>query len=134
MSEIKGVWSVLKEIKDELKDFDDKWEQHIQDAASDRQRLSTIGTQVDHIEKLLTRGNGQKSVMVRLETLHHDVEQLKEDHKELKEASGIHDITPETVKEADAKAREKKWAALKHIAIAFGVALPGILALLGVGG
>ncbi len=133
-NELKGVWAVLREIKTELKDFDDKWEQHIQAAATDRQKLSTLCRQVDNIERLLTRGNGQKPILVQLETIHHDVEQLKKDHTELKKANGIHEPTPEEVKEAQAQAQKAKWMAVAKIAGVLALAIPGLLALMGVGG
>lgn len=128
---MKRVWSVLQEIKNDFRHFDDKWEQHIQNAATDRAKLSQLCRQTEHIERLLTRGNGQKSVLVQLEGLHNDVETLKDDHKALKAASGIADSTPEEDMVAVKKA---KWVAIAKIAGLVTLALPGILALFGAGG
>lgn len=129
--ELKGVWAVLKEIKDDLKRFDDKWEDHIKGAAEDRAVLGQLSRQVDTIERLLTRGYGQKSVLVQLEGLHNDVAALKDDHKALKAANGILDKAPE---EVEAETRRAKYVAVAKIAGLLTLALPGILSLLGVGG
>jgi hypothetical protein len=129
--ELKGVWAVLREIKDDFKHFDDKWEDHIKDAAGDRAQLGYLCQQMDNIEKLLTRGNGQKSVLVQLEGLHTDVETLKDGHKALRAANGIEDHSPE---EARAYATKAKWVAIAKIAGLVTLTLPGILALLGAGG
>lgn len=129
--ELKGIWAVLREIKDDLKHFDDKWEDHIKESAEDRAVLNHLSRQVDNIEKLLTRGNGQKSVLVQLEGLHGDVESLKEDHRALKAANGIEDKSPDEVL---AEARRAKYMAVAKIAGLLTLALPGVLSLLGVGG
>lgn len=129
--ELRNMWLVLREIKDDFKHFDDKWEEHIKSTAEDRAVLKRLSQQVDSIEKLLIRGNGQKSVMVQLEGLHNDVTALKVDHKALKAANGIEDRSPE---EAKAQARRAKYAAVAKIAGLLTLALPGILSLLGVRG
>ncbi len=124
MTELTGVWAVLKEIKDDFKHFDDKWELHIQNAAEDRSKLRQLCRQVDNIEKLLTRGNGQKPVLVQLAGLHADV-------KSLKEVNGIED---HSVEEAKVEVRKARWIAVAKIVGLITLALPGILALLGAGG
>jgi DNA repair exonuclease SbcCD ATPase subunit len=129
--ELKGVWAVLREIKDDFKHFDDKWEQHIQSAAEDRAKLRQLCQQMNNVEQLLTRGNGQKPVLVQLEGLHSELSSLKEDHKALKTANGMDERSPE---EAAAEARKARWVAVAKIAGLVTLALPGILALLSVGG
>ncbi len=133
--ELKGVWIVLREIRDDYKHFDDKWELHIQRSAEDRTNLQQLCRQVNNIEQLLTRGNGQKSVMVQLEHLSTDVENLKDGHKALKAVNGIDDRSPE---EAKVDATKAKWVGVvKVVGLITGLitlALPGIFALFGAGG
>lgn len=128
--ELKGIWMSLREIKDELDHFDDRWEEHIKEYSQDRAVLSHLSRAVDNIEVLLTRGNGQKSVLVQLQGLQSDVAALKEDHKALKSASGFEDKSPEELR---VEARRAKYIALAKIAGVISLATPGVLSLFGVG-
>lgn len=129
-TEMKGVWAVLKEIKDELKDIDDKWERHIEQAGGDRQKLDNIGVTVSHIEQILVRGNGQKPVLAQLEGLHHDVEALKESQR----TGAKLELSDDEAKKAESDASKAKWLAVAKIAGILALALPGIMALFGLGG
>ena len=131
---LKGVWAVLQEIKGDLKTMDAKWEKHLAASSAHYQVLNNLSTQVDHLEKILTRGNGQKPVLSRLEGLHKDVESLKaeqgslrNEHEALKQANNLK--LPE---EAQAEATKARWYAIAKIAGVFAVLAPGLLALLGV--
>lgn len=121
-----GVWAVLKEIKQELKAVDDKWEQHIQDAAVDRNRLELISVKVNNIEKILTHGNGQESLVVQIKGLKKDVHHLKE-------ATGTVG-TIEERKLAETDARKAKWVVFAKLVGLASLAAPGVLAFLGIGG
>jgi hypothetical protein len=134
--DLKGVWSVLKEIKDELRSVDDKWEEHIRVSSADSAKLTHLVTSVDHLERILTRGNGQKPVLSQLEGLHHDVANLREDHRVLKRASGVRTPEEEAAehKKVRAEAAKAKWVAVAKIAGVLLIAIPGLLAWLGVGG
>jgi len=56
---LKDLRDNLREIRGDFKHFDDKWELHIKKSATDSEKLVHLCKQVDNIERLLTRGNGQ---------------------------------------------------------------------------
>ncbi len=122
--ELRGIWKVLEELKRDFKHFDDKWETQIQATARDGQKLSQLCTQVNNVEQLLTRGNGQKSVMVQLEGLHTEVTALQD-------AKGLE---AKSVEETQVEARRARWIALAKWAAVAALVIPGLLALFGLGG
>lgn len=123
---LRGVWAVLKEIKQELKDVDNKWEKHIQDAAADRNQLQHIASKLDNIEKTLILGNGQEPLVTQVRGLKTEVDHLKD-------LTGTSE-TVEERKNLEVAARKARWVAIAKIVGLVSLAIPGILALLGVGG
>ena len=129
-TELKGVWSTLRDIKDELKDIDDKWEHHLEQSGGDREKLNAISESVGHIEKILIKGNGQKPILSQLEGLHKDVETLKDFQK----TGAKLELSDDEVKKAESDAVKAKWFAVAKIAGIIALAIPGLLALFGLGG
>jgi hypothetical protein len=124
MSEIaeplKYIWSILEEIKVDLRAVDAKWDRHItEDAvalASLDTKLHVLCAQVGTLNKLITEGNGQKSVLVQLEHLNTEVAELK-------------DKNEVTNNDFISMSRDK-WITVGKIVGAIALALPGIVALL----
>jgi len=125
-TELKGVWAVLREIKKDLKDFDMKWERHIQTASADRERLVVLCQQMDNLERLLVRGNGQKPILSQLEA-------LKSDYVSLKAAAGMR-LAPEELKRVKEELKKARYLAIAKVFGVIALAIPGLLALLGAGG
>ena len=139
MTDDQRVWEAIKELKEDLKErinpLDAKLERNSEMAAHDRANIFVLMQQVEVLTKLLTRGNGQPSVLARLESLQTSltdisktIDSLKEDHRQLKNHAGI---TEESVDLANAEAKKVQWATIGKIAGVVALATPGILSFLG---
>src|SRR3972149_1385433 len=105
------VWQLLTDIKNDVKDLDNKWEQHLIDSVEDRANIQNLCVQVNALNKLIVHGNGQESIMVRLEQVQTCTENLKEDITEIK--TSVIDMIKSKVNEGISanNAKNSKWSA-----------------------
>lgn len=137
-SEHKQLLSAVYEIKKDVRgidsrldDLDDKWDEHITDDAAAlatiTAHMETFGSQLRTLTRLITEGNGQKSILAQLEHLHTEVDAVKEGMK-----SNTHiEPTNNAVVIAKATAETKKakyifWGKVVGLVV---LALPGIFSL-----
>lgn len=131
--QLKALWAATKEIREDVKRFnerfDDKWEAHIQNAAATDQKVTHISEQVDHLNKVLIHGNGQKAIVQQLENMRGDIENLKKIRAAEMKPLSVEEAKASAEEEA-AKARKEKWKAIAAIAGVITISLPGLLAAL----
>jgi hypothetical protein len=134
-----ALWTILLEIKDDLGKSDEKFDQHIVEAAEDRTHLQFLCTQVGSLNKLVTQGNGQESVLAKLARLEVEVAGVKEDIRENK--ISLRELVQELLYKNDDEANDHatilakaRWLAIGKIAGLLALTIPGILAFLDVVG
>lgn len=131
-------WETIKELKEDLKTslarIDQKLDRNSEAVAMDRATLYALVQQVDILTQIITRGNGQPSLLARVESIQTSLkivikatDTLKADHEALKSHAGIAD----NVGVLAAEAQKTKWATLGKIAGIIALAIPGILSYFG---
>jgi chromosome segregation ATPase len=126
--------SLLKELRDEVRLLDGKFDAHLHMFHEDRQSIRDLRSAVDHIEKLLTRGNGQKPILARLEVNTVEIDSLKDDFSSLKTdmraTRAKLDALLGTEHAAEASRSKAKWIAVAKVAGIAALVMPGIIAWL----
>jgi chromosome segregation ATPase len=131
-----SISDLLRELRDEVKSIDSKFDSHLINFHEDRQQLKDLRETVDHIERLLTRGNGQKPVLTRIEVNALEIDGLKEDLGNIRsdivslrsKLDSMAGPVPALVA-AEATAKER-WFAVAKVAGLITLVVPGILAWL----
>lgn len=132
--QLNEVKEALKELRDTFNRFDDKWEAEIRSNAEDRALLRQVASQVEHVDKLLTRGNGQKSVLAQLENMHTEINNLKEISRTFVVSTNNDANFAELHLKNLGETKKARWIAIGKILGLISLALPGILALFGLAG
>lgn len=134
-SQIRAIWKVLSEIKDDLDDLEDKWEEHVRDSSSANARtlvmLEHINQNLEKIDRVLISGNGQPAVIVRLAEAATRIEDLENTLSVCPLHKANMSQSDEEAKTAEAEAKKAKWNTIGKIAGVVGLSIPGWLSLFG---
>ena len=146
-----ALWTLLLEVKEEFRAYEQRVDAHLVQSSSDRQRLDVhmaseevdrqhlrhLCSQVQLLNKLITHGNGQDSVLTKLARLETEMSEVRTDTHENKvnikalvQALLDDDDDPDVSEHAAAK---EKWVAVGKVAGFIALISPGIMAFLGWG-
>jgi len=134
MSE-EAVWKILLEIKEDAKTHGQVLEKHLEEVPEDRAHLRMLCTQVQQLNKLITLGNGQESVLTKLARVETEISEVKTDIKENRE--NVRSLVQvlitdkETPHVSKVDVSKVRWVAVSKIAIFLALLVPGFLAFFG---
>ena len=120
---------MLVDIKEDLKTSDNKLEQHLIDSSEGKAHLQHLCTQVQNLNKIITQGNGQESVLVRLSRVRSDISEIKEDVRTL--SQDIKKFTTSVDHATRADVSRARWRAGGKFAGLLLLIIPGVLAFFG---
>lgn len=89
-----AVWYILEEVKAEVKSLSSKWDKVI----TLEVKIESLTNSVDSLQRVLTTGNGQKSVVVQLEELRTRVAGVETQSKSTGAAPAVSTVDPAIVR------------------------------------
>lgn len=137
-----SVLFILSDIKSELKAIDDKWEKNLEELGASRTRVESLVDDVSHLKKVVHTGNGQPSLVLQIAQIDQKLDALAIAQKEHalrvdSELDHLQDSIDAVRQRVGVRTpKEVRVERLKLAGKVVGLvalALPGILALFGVG-
>ena len=111
-----SVWSLLSNLREDIKSLDFVLDKVMTQTAIVLTKVEVLDKKTALLSKLLTEGNGQKSVLAQIAEFNARIKDLEEDG-----------TSAASVQEKSADAGKARWVAIGKIAGIITLTIPGLL-------